>query len=123
MYNTLEGKHWTPKHLGLGSALYQVMRSKELVQQFHRAGHVISYRNILQVDTALAESTLTRMDPLTGTVVPPNLVPDRFIHFTCVNIDINNASLDGKNTFHTTQMAAWQRGQEPDMGLGAMKLS
>jgi hypothetical protein len=26
------------------------------------------------------------------------------------NIDINDSTLDGKNTFHATQMAAWQRG-------------
>ena len=115
VYNTLGGKHWTSKHHGLKSALHQATRSKKLVQLFYRAGHVISYSNILQVDTALAESTSTRMNPLTGAVVPPNLVQDRFIHFTCDNIDINDANLDGKNTFHATQVAAWQRGPEPDM--------
>lgn len=36
------GKHWTPKHLRLASTLHQVTRSKELVELFHKAGHVIS---------------------------------------------------------------------------------
>ena len=55
VYNISGGKHWTPKHLGLASTLHQATRSKELVQIFHNAGHVISYDNILQVDSALAK--------------------------------------------------------------------
>ena len=44
-----------------------------------------------------------------GAVVPPNLVSNIFIHFTCDNIDLNGSSLDGKNSFHVTQvsLAAW----------------
>ena len=115
VYNVSGGKHWTPKHLGLASTLHQATRSKELVQIFHNAGHIISYDNIPQVDTALAEKTLESMDPTTGAVTPPNLLPDRFVHFTCDNIDINDTSFDGKNSFHATQVAAWQRGPESDM--------
>ena len=58
VYNISGGKHWTPKHLGLASTLHQATRSKELVQIFHNAGHIISYENVLQVDTALAEKKL-----------------------------------------------------------------
>ena len=53
------------------------------------------------------------MDPTTGAVIPENFVPNKFIHFTADNmdnIDILDESLDGKNTFHATQMAAYQRG-------------
>lgn len=117
VYNISGGKHWTPKHLGLASTLHQATRSKELVQIFHNAGHVISYDNILQVDSALAKKTLDSMDPVTGAVTPPNFIPGRFVHFTCDNIDINDTSFDGKNSFHATQVAAWQRGPEADMGL------
>ena len=45
------------------------------------------------------------------------MVNDRFIHFTADNIDILDASLDGKNTFHATQMTAWQRGPPADLTL------
>ena len=75
----------------------------------HNAGHALSYDNVLQVDNALAEKTIDSMDPDTGAVVPPNLVPESFVHFTCDNIDINDSTFDGKNTFHATQLAAWQR--------------
>ncbi len=39
------------------------------------------------------------------------------IHYTCDNIDILDGTLDGKNTFHATQMAAWQRGKTNDASL------
>ena len=45
-----------------------------------------------------------------GAVIPKNFVPNKCIHFTADNIDILDESLDGKNTFHATQMAAYQRG-------------
>ena len=120
VYNATGGKHWTPKHVGLASTLHQATRSKELVQLFHRAGHIISYDSILQVDTALAEETLKSMDNETGAVVPRNFVHGRFVHFTCDNIDINDTSFDGKNSFHATQMAGWQRGPESNMGLATI---
>ena len=34
----------------------------------------------------------------------------RFVHFSADNIDILDETMDGKNTFHATQIAAWQRG-------------
>ena len=101
-YNVTSGKHWTQKHVGLASTLHQATRSKELVQLFHNAGHIISYHSLLQIDTAMAEKTLEAMDPETGVVILPNFVPGRFTHCTCDNIDINESNLDGKNTFHAT---------------------
>jgi hypothetical protein len=41
-------------------------------------------------------------------VIPENFIPNSFIHFTADNIDILDKSLDEKNTFHATQMAAYQ---------------
>ena len=108
------GKQLTPKHIGLGSTLHQATRSKHLVQMFHKAGHIISYKKILQLDTTLAETALHSMDPATGGICPSNFVEHRFLHFTADNIDIMDASLDGKDTFHGTQIAAWQRGPSPN---------
>ena len=120
VYNATGGKNWTPKHIGLASTLHQTTRSKELVQLFHNAGHTVSYENVLQIDTALAKITLKSMNMTNGAVIPLNLVSNRFIHFTCDNIDINDSSLDGKNSFHATQVAAWQRGPALNMGLQNM---
>lgn len=63
------------------------------------------------------------MDSETGAVTPLNFIPGRFTHFTCDNIDINDSKFDGKNTFHATQMAAWQRGLEHDMMMKDLKPS
>ena len=46
---------------------------------------------------------------------------DKFIHYTCDNIDILDETLDGKNTSHATQMAAWQRGQPIDDSVKDMR--
>jgi hypothetical protein len=112
VYGVSSGKKWMPKHVGLRSTLHQVTRSKDLVDLFHKAGHILSYDQILQVDTGLAESVLSSLDPGTGTVVPPNLKQGNFIHFSADNIDILDETMDGKNTFHATQIAAWQHGYD-----------
>ena len=80
------------------------------MQLFQEAGHTISYRDILRMDTALANETLKTMDDTNGSVLPPNLIPGKLAHFTADYIDINDSSLDGKCTFHATQYAARQRG-------------
>jgi glutamate-1-semialdehyde aminotransferase len=65
------------------------------------AGHVMTYRNAIRLDTALAERTLSTMDD-NGAVVSPNLVEGRFVHFSTDNVDINEATLDGKVSHHVT---------------------
>ena len=124
IYGVSRGKLWTPKHVGLGCSLHQATRSKQLVHLFHRAGHTISYKNVLQLDTAMANETLKSLDPNTGGILPANLVPYRFLHFTADNIDIPDSSLDGKDTFHATQVATWQYGPQADTSILAnLKLS
>jgi len=110
VYAVCGDKKAPPKHVGLGLTLHQATRSKKLVNLFHNAGHIVSYSKVLQYDTAMAEATLKRLDTQTGAVVPQNLVVGRFVHFSGDNLDINDSTLDGKNTFHATQLAAWQRG-------------
>ena len=46
-----------------------------------------------------------------------NLLKDKFTHFSADNIDFNDSTLDGKNAFHATEVAAWQRGPAPDVQL------
>ena len=96
-------------YIGLTSTLHQKTRSKELVNLFYHAGHCLSYDSLLKIDSTLANDTLTSLDKKSGAVIPQNLVPGRFIHFSADNIDIKDESLDGKNMFHATQMAAYQR--------------
>ena len=123
VYGVSGGTKWTPKQVGLGSTLHQVTRSKDLVKLFNKAGHILSFNKILQVDTSLAESILKSLDPETGSVMPPNLLPGKFVHFSADNIDILDEMMDSKNTFHATQIAAWQRGAESTLTLENLKPS
>ena len=59
---------------------------------------------MLQTDAALADHTLKSLDP----VIDSSKSCSRQIR--SFHIDILDETLDGKNTFHATQMAAWQRG-------------
>ena len=87
VYCVSGGRKWTPKHIGLATTLHQATRSKDLVQLFHKAGHCLSYDQLLRVDISLAESTLKSLDQSTGAIVPPNLVADKFVHYSTDNID------------------------------------
>jgi len=92
-------KKWTPKHVVLACTLNQATRSKDLVRLFNKAGHCLSYEQVLQVDTTLAESTVESLDPATRAIIPPKLEANKFIHYTADNIDILDETLDGKNIF------------------------
>ena len=123
MYGVCGNKNSPPKHVGLGLTLHNATRSRKLVNLFYKADHITSYGRILSIDTGMAESTQKGIDEDTGAVVPSNLVPGRFVHFSADNIDINDSSLDGKNTFHATQMAVWQRGPLEESILDNVKPS
>ena len=63
-----------------------------------------TYNDVLQLDTAFAENTLTKMD--LGNMIPPHLTPERLIHSSADTIDINDCTLDGKHTLHATLYTA-----------------
>jgi hypothetical protein len=108
IYGFSGGKKWTPKHIGLAITLHQATRSTDLVLLFNKAGHCLSYEQVLKVGTALGESTLKSMDPLSGAGIPTNIVANKFVHYTEDNIDFLDETIDGKNKFYATQMEAWQ---------------
>ena len=58
MYTANGDKFLTLKHIGMASTLHQATWSKELVNMFHQAGHVMSYWKVIKLDTALAKKTL-----------------------------------------------------------------
>ena len=86
--------------------LHQAIRQKQLVHFFHKAGHILSYNDILYIYLILAKCTLLTLCNENGAIIP--LVHGQFVHFTADNIDINESTLGGKNTSLCTQIAAWQ---------------
>ena len=76
------------------------------VNLFNRAGHCLSYNQVLQIDTSLAQQTLQTLDKVTGAVTPSNLLaglpPEHsqvskrspILQITADNIDILTDTLD-----------------------------
>ena len=54
VYAAHGGRKWSQKHVGLASSLHQATRSKHLVNLFHKAGHCLSCKQVLQLDTSRA---------------------------------------------------------------------
>lgn len=138
VYVNSKGKKLTPKHVGLALAMHQKTRSRKLVSLFNKAGHCLTYKQVLQVDRGLAKMTLDSLDHSTGAVIPPNIVScDEatklfesaevpfvpVLHVTADNIDLLTETIDGKNTFHATQMVVFQRGgKSSDESLNTLRI-
>ncbi len=100
----------TPKHIGIGLAVHHATRSKSLIQLLHASGHTISYDKVRTIETTVAKQQCEQFESNGKLFVPDNLVKSRFVQFAADNIDIAEETVDGKGTFHATQMAAFQRG-------------
>ena len=120
-----KGKTLTPKNVGFGMSIHQTTRSRSLVSLVRNAGHSInyipsvtfhqlhsiSYSQVQRVDTTLAKRILDKFMGNGNFPVPPNLLEGKVLQFAADNIDIIQETLDGKATFHATQMVAFQRGE------------
>lgn len=113
VYAVSNGRKLTPKHIGLGLALHQATRSEAMVELFHAANHTIGIDTVRRFDSAIAQNIIDKFMRNGYVYIPDNIVSDRMIHCSCDNIDVLEATLDGKNTFHCTQMMVWQRGPAP----------
>ena len=86
------GTKWRPKHVGLESTFHKITRSKDPVMLFSKAGHILSYDQILQVDTSaqFAESALKSLDPENSSVMPPYRLPGKFVQQTILTFWTKN---------------------------------
>lgn len=118
------GRKPTPKHIGIGVAVHQATRSKDLVQLLHAAGHSISYESVLRTDTMMANEALKRYFENGEVYIPLNFVNASlpgYIMYANDNIDINEETLDGKGTFHASQTAAFRQ-SKPQEEIPKIKL-
>ena len=72
----------------------------------------VDYNRILRVEAQIEASVLKRMELNDGLYIPPDLVLGRHVFFAVDNVDFAEDTSDGKNAFHGTAMAIYQR-QEP----------
>ena len=61
------------------------------------------------IDTALAREILAKTET-DGVAIPSNITPDSFIQFAADNNDINEETLDGKQTTHAITLVVYQKG-------------
>ena len=78
----------------------------------HGFGMLVDYNRILRVEAQIEASILKRMELNDGLYIPPDLVLGRHVFFAVDNVDFAEDTPGGKNTFHGTAMAIYQR-QEP----------
>lgn len=99
-----------PKHISLAMSIKHLTRSKQLISLLNRMGHCSSYEETEEVETSLANESLARAD-IAGVVIPTNISPGVFIQMAADNDDINEETLDGKNSTHATTLALYKRKQ------------
>ena len=77
-------------------------------------GHCCSYEETEVINTSLAKESLAKAEE-TGVVIPSNIVSGKSIQFAADNNDINEETLDGKQTTHATTLVIYQRGEFNDV--------
>ena len=109
-----KGAEQPPKHIGLAMTVRHMTGSKEIVRILNHYGHSISYDELEQLDTAIANEIIQKHET-DGIVLSNNIRPGRFIHFAADSSDLNEETLDGKHTTHATTLVMYQ---EQDIGHG-----
>ena len=104
-----------PLQLAVGIAVHQAVRSKQLINMLHGFGMSVDYNRILRVDAQIEASVLKRMELNNGLYIPPDVVLGRHVFFAVDNVDFAEDTPDGKNTFHGTAMAIYQRQEAGDV--------
>ena len=62
------------------------------------------------VNTSIAEEVLAKVEAFgTVTVIPTNIKPGTFVQIAADNNDLNEETLDSKNTTHATTMVIYRQ--------------
>ena len=108
VYMSTHSRMKTPKHVGLAVTLHHLTGSKQLVALLNKMGHCTSYDDVEIINTSLAREISARSEEH-GVVVPSNISPGVFIQCAADNNDLNEETLDGKQTTHATTIVVYQR--------------
>ena len=96
-----------PKHTSLAMCVHHLTSSKRLIELLNTMGHSVSYDEMRAVNMSIAEKVLAQVEAF-GTVIPTNIKPGAFVQIAADNNDLNEETLDGKNTMHATTMVIYQ---------------
>ena len=102
-----------PKHVGLTMTVKHLTGSKQLITLLNRMCYCSSYEEIEQVETSLANESIARAHA-SGVMIPTNIRPAAFTQLAADNNDVNEETIDGKNTTHATTLQQKQYGPLPE---------
>ena len=108
IYCTSKGRIWTPKHILLPMTIHNMTGSKSVVTLINCFGHGISYTELEELQTAMAESRLSQNNA-DDVYLPSNINPAQRVNLCFDNNDINEETLSGSGTTHCTNGIAIQR--------------
>ena len=108
------GRVKTPKNASLAMSVPHLTGSKLLIKILNTLGHCCSYDETGVIDTSLEKESLAKAEK-TGVAIPSNNTRGKFIQFAGDNNDINEETLDGKQTTHATTLVIYQKGEFSDM--------
>ena len=106
-----------PKHVALAVALHHMFRSHRLIRMLNRLGHCISYAQVLEIETAVAEKHVHEQQDMA--YLPGNINPSYPFHFVWDNNDLNEETLSGAGTTHCTNGIVVQRGATVELSNSA----
>ncbi|CAH3175616.1 unnamed protein product [Porites evermanni] len=102
-----KGRVKLPKHTSLAICVHHLTTSKRLIELLNRMGHCVSYDEMRAVNTSIAEDVLAKAEEF-GTVIPTVIKAGSFVQIAADNNDLNEETIDGKNTTHATTMVIYQ---------------
>ena len=99
MYAVTRGRWMTSKHILLGMSLWHITGRADVVKLLNRFGHCVSYSRLLEILTGIQMGIQDHNSP-----IPPGIVTtgNEVIHFCWDNFDLNEETLSGAGTTHST---------------------
>jgi hypothetical protein len=76
-----------PQQLGIGVAVRQAIRDKQIINILHGFGVSVAYERLLKLETQIANTVLQNMQENDGVYISANIVPGRHIFFAVDNVD------------------------------------
>ena len=100
VHSESHGKVKTPKRV----AVRHLTGSKQIIKILNRMGHCASYDTVKMIEI-LAKTEEESV------AISSNIAPGSFIQFAADNNDINEETLDGKQTTQATTLVVYKKGQ------------
>ena len=101
----------TPKYVGLAMSVRHLTGAKQLINMLNIMGHCSSYEDVEAVDIGLsiAREMIAQSNNHLVVITPSNISPGAFVQAAADNNDINEETLDGKHTTHSTSVVLYQK--------------